>query len=82
MTFTADMPRRKLTFRIDERLLELMDETARGSGHSKNLWLERHLTRFFADAGKLPDGFEPLGDLRGERYSEKKGDRTQSEGSE
>lgn len=72
MTFAAGMPRKKLTFRIDERLLQVMDETARLSGHSKNLWLERHLTRFFEDAGKLPENFEPLGDLRGERYSKKK----------
>ena len=75
MTTTIDMPRRKLTFRIDERLLQTMDEVARLSGHSKNLWLERHLTRFFADAGKLPPDFEPLGDLRGDRYSKSSDDK-------
>ena len=62
---TDIMPRKQRTFRIDERLLEFIDQVAKGSKISASLALEEMLFSIAKLSGKLSKDAQPLGELRG-----------------
>lgn len=61
----AEMPRKRRTFKIDERILDALAEAAREENSSANNWLESWLMRKLKTDGHLPDDFKPLGETRG-----------------
>lgn len=66
------MPRKKVTYRLDTRLIEAAKKRARMDNNSANNWLENLLISTLKDDGVLAEDFEPLGETRG-------GDRTATE---
>lgn len=64
-----DMPRKKTSFRLDERILDAISRASAATGHSRNAWLEHHLFTVFKSTGYIQNTEEPLGETRG-------GDRT------
>lgn len=64
------MPRKRRTFRFDERLLDALKVAAQRSNSSANNWLETLLMDELIEQGFLPKDFEPLEETRG-------GDRSQ-----
>ncbi|MEM9766476.1 MAG: hypothetical protein AAF892_01165 [Cyanobacteria bacterium P01_D01_bin.71] len=69
MTVTALMPRKRRTFKFDERLLDGLKVAAQKDNSSANNWLETLLMKELLHRGILPENFEPLVETRG-------GDRT------
>ena len=67
------MPRKRVTYRLDTRLIEATKKRARMDNNSANNWLENLLIATLRKDGFLDDDFEPLGETRG-------GDRTISDG--
>lgn len=65
----VDMARKRAAFRLDERILNAIDEVAQSTGRSRNAWLEFHLLKTFQSTGVLSEDMQPLGETRG-------GDRT------
>ena len=63
------MPRRAVTYRFDERVIEALKARSRKSNSSVSNWLETLLIETLMRSGDLPADFEPLGETRG-------GDRT------
>lgn len=75
-TMTAiTMPRKRVTYRIDTRLIDAAKKRARMDNNSANNWLENLLISTLKKDGVLDEDFEPLGETRG-------GDRTQPESEE
>lgn len=68
----VDMARKRAAFRLDERILDALEDAAKSSGRSRNAWLEYHLFNLFKSTGHLKEETEPLGETRG-------GDRTKTE---
>ena len=66
------MPRKRKTYRLDERIVEAMSQVARSGGFKNpSSWLEHHLFVTLQNTGYIASGEEPLGETRG-------GDRSQS----
>ena len=59
------MPRKKISFRIDEVLIDGMREEARDAGDSANRWLEKLLYRTLKECGRLDPNYRYLGETRG-----------------
>lgn len=63
------MPRRAVTYRFDERVIEALKARSKKANSSASNWLETLLIETLMRSGDLPADFEPLGETRG-------GDRT------
>lgn len=63
------MPRRAVTYRFDERVIEALKARSKKANNSASNWLETLLIETLMRSGDLPVDFEPLGETRG-------GDRT------
>jgi hypothetical protein len=61
----VEMPRSVRAFRIDERLLEALDNLAKSGNISANKYLENLLMAHSKQVGAIPMDTEPLGDPRG-----------------
>lgn len=61
----APMPRRRRTFKFDERLLDALKVVAQKDNSSANNWLETLLMKELQARGALPEDFEPLVETRG-----------------
>jgi hypothetical protein len=59
------MPRRRRTFKFDERLLDALKVVAQKDNSSANNWLETLLMKELQARGALPEDFEPLVETRG-----------------
>jgi hypothetical protein len=61
-----EMPRRQRMFRLDDRILEALDEVSANAGHSSvNQFVEMTLFNLIKAAGKIPADAEPLPETRG-----------------
>jgi len=60
-----EMPRKRRTFKLDDRILNALANKARSENSSANNWLETHLFKLLKAEGFLPDDAEPLGETRG-----------------
>lgn len=76
--FTAPMPRKRRSYNIDERVINVLSELAQKDNMSANRYLENLLFTLGQQRGILPMNAQPLGETRGGDFS-KKSDRTQSE---
>ena len=61
------MPRKPRLFRLDDRVLDRLDDLAQSSGTNTNQFVETILFDFLKHAGKLPKEAEQLKDGRGGR---------------
>ena len=69
-TMTATlMPRKRVTYRLDTRLIEATKKRARMDNNSANNWLENLLIATLRKDGVLEDDFEPLGETRGGNHT-------------
>ena len=59
------MPRKRRTFKLDDRVLDALAVAAQRDNSSANNWLESLLINVLREKGVLPSGFEPLGETRG-----------------
>jgi hypothetical protein len=63
-----EMPRRQRMFRLDDRILDALDEVSSNAGHSSaNQFVEKTLFDLMKAAGKIPADAQPLKDGRGGR---------------
>ena len=60
-----EMPRKPRLFRLDERVLEALDDLSKTSGTNTNQFVEGVLFDFLKHAGKLSKEAEQLKDGRG-----------------
>jgi hypothetical protein len=65
LTLTDEMPRRNRTFKLDDRVLDALEELAHEQNASVNRYLENLLFSHAKTQGKIPVGDMPLGDTRG-----------------
>lgn len=66
------MPRKRVTYTIDERVLEVINQMAAKEGDSRNRFLEKHFAHLGVLGGYLPTSFKLLGETRGgDRKSQK-----------
>jgi len=70
---TATMPRKRRSFMLDERVINVIAKAAQRKNVSANRYLENLLFLHGKQIGEIEDDALPLGELRG-------GDRTPSEG--
>lgn len=61
----CDMPRKPRLFRLDDRVLDGLDELAQSAGTNTNQFVESILFDFLKHAGKLAKDAEQLKDGRG-----------------
>ena len=66
---TATMPRKRRSFMLDERVINVIAKAAQRKNVSANRYLENLLFLHGKQIGELDDDAQPLGELRG-------GDRT------
>ncbi len=59
------MPRKRITYAIDERIGDLIAKLAEEEGISRNRFLEKHFAKVGIRLGLLPGDFKPLGETRG-----------------
>ena len=71
---SAQMPRKRRTYTIDERLIEALANMAAAHNASANRFLENILWEKATTDGYISKQAKPLGETRG-------GDRTEAEGS-
>ena len=57
--------RKATTFRLDERIIDVLDKVATRANNSRNKYLEILLMEHFKNLGDLPEDFQPLGETRG-----------------
>jgi hypothetical protein len=69
---SAQMPRKRRTYTIDERLIDALARMAAAKNASANRFLENILWEKATADGFIPNGEKPLGETRG-------GDRYQGE---
>ena len=75
-TVTATlMPRKRVTYRLDTRLIEATKKRARMDNNSANNWLENLLIATLRKDGVLDDNFEPLGETRGGNHATSEGSK-------
>lgn len=81
---TAQMPRKRRSYNIDERLINVLSQLAQKDNMSANRYLENLLFSHGQQRGVLPMDAQPLGETRGGDFTSKKiqHDRTESEPSE
>ena len=72
---SAQMPRKRRTYTIDERLIDALAKMAAARNASANRFLENILWEKATAENVLPADAQPLGETRG-------GDRTSSEGND
>jgi hypothetical protein len=61
-----EMPRRQRMFRLDDRILNALEEVSKNAGHSSvNQFVETTLFNLVKAAGKIPADSEPLPETRG-----------------
>ena len=61
-----DMTKRKAaTFRLDERLIDALDNAAADDNNSRNRFLEKLLITALKELKKIPEDFIPMGENRG-----------------
>ena len=60
-----EMPRKRRTYTIDERLIETLAAMAADNNLSANRYLENLLTDLAKKKGYLDDSFKALGETRG-----------------
>ncbi len=61
----CEMPRKPRLFRLDDRVLDALDELAETAGSNTNQFVEGILFDFLKHAGKLPQDATQLKDGRG-----------------
>lgn len=59
------MPRKRITYAIDERIGDLIAKLAEQEGISRNRFLEKHFAQVGIRLGLLPSDFKQLGETRG-----------------
>ena len=64
---SAQMPRRKVTYRLDDRILDELEKLV--SDGSQNQFVEGILFEFLKNTGRLPSNAERLPDNRGGKRS-------------
>ena len=64
---SAQMPRRKVTYRLDDRILDELEKLV--SDGSQNQFVEGILFEFLKNTGRLPANAERLPDNRGGKRS-------------
>jgi hypothetical protein len=69
---TAIMPRKRRSFMLDERVIDVLAKAAQRKNVSANRYLENLLFLHGKQIGEIDDDAQPLGELRG-------GDRTATE---
>ena len=69
----AIMARKRVTYRLDETLIQALKSQAKSDNSSANNWLENLLIKGLKEAGAIDDSYEPLVETRG-------GPRTTPEG--
>lgn len=68
--FQVDMPRKQRMFRLDERILESLEDVATKAGFSSaNQFVETTLFNLMKMAGAIPSEAEPLPETRGGKRS-------------
>jgi hypothetical protein len=76
---TLDMPRKPRLFRLDDRVLDGLDDLATTAGTNTNQFVEGILFDFLKHAGKLSKEEERLKDGRGgDRYEKKRADKAKT----
>jgi hypothetical protein len=65
MNAVLEMPRKRRTFKLDERVLSALADKARSENASANNWLETHLFMLLKAEGFLAEDAQPLGETRG-----------------
>jgi hypothetical protein len=60
-----EMPRKPVSYRFDERVIEAIKELADRTGVTPNEYLESHLFQHAKIQGVIPPDEEPLGETRG-----------------
>lgn len=73
------MPRKRISYVIDERIVELIAKLARQESISRNRFLEKHFAQVGIRLGALPPDFEPLGETRGGDRKSKKAKKEDNE---
>lgn len=62
---TATMPRKRRSFMLDERVINVIAKAAQRKNVSANRYLENLLFLHGKQIGELDDDAQPLGELRG-----------------
>ena len=62
---TATMPRKRRSFMLDERVIDVLARAAQRKNVSANRYLENLLFLHGKQIGELADDAQPLGELRG-----------------
>ena len=62
---TATMPRKRRSFMLDERVINVLAKAAQRKNVSANRYLENLLFLHGKQIGELDDDAQPLGELRG-----------------
>lgn len=60
-----NMPRKKRSYALDERVIEAIQKAARDANMSANRYLEGLMFTHAKSIGKIPLDAQPLGELRG-----------------
>ena len=68
---TAPMPRKRRSYNIDERIINVLSELAKRDNMSANRYLENLLFTHAQQRGALPMDAQPLGETRGGDFSKK-----------
>ena len=63
--FISMVKRKAATFRLDERLIDALDDAAADDNNSRNRFLEKILVNALKELKKIPDDFTPMGENRG-----------------
>jgi hypothetical protein len=70
---SIDMPRKPTSYRLDERILNALDQVSREGNISVNRYLENLLFAHLKQVGKIGMGESPLGETRGSEKGEARG---------
>lgn len=68
---TVPMPRKRRSYNIDERVINVLSELAQRDNMSANRYLENLLFTLGQQRGVLPMNAKPLGETRGGDFSKK-----------
>jgi hypothetical protein len=73
MSYTIEMPRKAVSYRIDERILSALEAVAKDGNISVNRYLENLMLSHLKGIGKIDMGLQPLGETRGSEKGERRG---------
>ena len=62
---SATMARKRVSYRIDERIISALKKQAQSEGRNMNNWIEINLMYLLKEKGSLDKDFSPLGETRG-----------------